>query len=166
MTAVAAPRRHSATAASAAPLRRTGESPSGARPRRHLRAVEESPRARARGLGLVRFLSLVVFVGLLSVVVFHVVMAQRGLALDDIRSQIDEEQTRYERLRLETAALSSPARIEAEATDRLGMVRPDRVEYLEAPLGATDAGAVGGTTSTLADADEWDAVKPHLDAQP
>lgn len=117
-------------------------------------------------MGLVRVVSLVVFVGLLSVVVFHVVMAQRGLALDDIRSQIDEEQIRYERLRLETAALSSPARIEAEATENLGMVRPDAVQYLEVPIGETDAGTVGGTTSTLADPEEWDAVKPHLDAQP
>ncbi|MEZ5169860.1 MAG: cell division protein FtsL [Acidimicrobiia bacterium] len=111
-------------------------------------------------------MGLIVFVGLLAIVVFQVVIAQRGLALDSIRSRIDEEQTRYERLRLEAAALSSPERIESEATERLGMVRPDFVNYLEAPIGGTDTGTVGGTTSTLADPEEWDAVKPHLDAQP
>lgn len=167
MTAVAAPRRRGASSASAAPHRRRGAPSESPRPRRHLRAVE-TPRADAPAhrYGALRFLGLVAFVVILSVVVFHVVMAQRGFELQTLREQIEAEQTNYEQLRLETARLSAPERIEAEATDRLGMVRPQNINYLEAPIGAGDAGTPSAPASTLADPDEWAAVKSHLNAEP
>lgn len=165
MTAIAAPR----TGRLPRPKPR---SPSRDRPggdRTALRSVPARSKRSARSTrrrGLVRLVAFVGFVSLFSAVAFHVVMAQRGFELERLRAEIDVGQLHYERLRLEVAGLSSPERIEAEATDRLGMVRPDTVTYLEAPLTPLEPTDDAAPSSTLADQEQWAEVKPHLDAQP
>jgi len=158
VTAIAAP--HARHAPRKRPRSRADER------RPALRSVSTRPVRSTRRRGLLRFVALVAFTSLFSAVAFHVVMAERGFELQRLRSEIDTTQLDYEQLRLEVAGLSAPERIEAEATERLGMVRPESITYLEAPLVSRGAQDDSLTSSTLADQEQWAEVKPHLDAQP
>jgi len=98
---------------------------------------------------------------LVAAVGFHVVLAQSQVRLDQLEQQVGEEQHRYEQLRYEVSALSSPARIVSRAAE-LGMVAPTGVATV-VPV-PTDPGAAGttpdSTSTTLAES--WEKVKSHL----
>ena len=105
----------------------------------------------------------VVFV-LVSAVLFHVVLAQGQLELDELDSRIATERTEYEKLRLEVSTLSSPQRI-IEQAQGLGFVIPDTPPvYLQVPGAKVPAGSAVNPATTLGD---WEDVKPYLgDTQP
>ena len=94
--------------------------------------------------------------------------------LDRLADQADQEQARFQRLRLEVAQLESPERIVAVAQEKLGMVPPAGVTYL------SPSGVVSGEIEAAAAADDkpvatpdagsdgrsWAAVKPYLNDAP
>lgn len=136
--------------------------------RPHLRLLEggASPRLerlspRQRLVALVTTVGLVLF----AVVFFHVVLSQGQFKLEAMQNNISEQQDQYSRMRLQVAELESPARIKAEAQNRLGMVRPQMITALSPADGDVPTVAV---TPPLAqselgsDLDNWSGIKPHL----
>jgi cell division protein FtsL len=114
---------------------------------------------------MLRCFGVMIVGSLVAVVGFHVVLAQSQVELDRLEQQVGEEQHRYEQLRFEVSALSSPARIVNRATE-LGMTAPTGVATVvpvptdpAAPATTSDA-----TATTLAES--WEKVKSHLDTRP
>jgi cell division protein FtsL len=66
----------------------------------------------------------------LSLVYLHVVLAQRQFRLDNLDSQIQQQQASYQKLRLQAAELGSPANIISMAEGHLGMIQPATITYL------------------------------------
>src|SRR5713101_5929907 len=150
-------------------------------PRRPVRASTRRPRpplrvapvgttsagatqARARRGRAGAALVLVTVFALVTVVLFHVMLASGQLRLDRLNLRIGRAQREYEQLRLETSRLASPERILQEA-QRLGLAVPaEPARYLrvpDAPLLSADGNQ---TANTLED---WTKVKSHLgDQQP
>ncbi len=91
---------------------------------------------------------------------FHVLLVQSQFRLDRVGKQAEEQQQRYEHLRLEVARLAAPERIVAAAQERLGMVVPPEVGYLMAPA------PVPGDPNANSLAGQWSEVKPYLAARP
>jgi len=105
---------------------------------------------------------------------FHAFLVAGEARLDGLQTRVSEEQTRYQRLRLEVAALESPERVVAAAQERLGMVPPPSVTYLspsgavtgalpsEGPsvVGADDNDA--SATGSSGDLRAWATIKPYL----
>jgi hypothetical protein len=99
----------------------------------------------------------VAIVALLTVVGFHVVLAQHQLALEQLEQRTDASERRYQEARLEHAALSSPRRV-VERAAQLGLVSPPvpptAIVVSGDPLPEPDA-----PTTTL---NGWTEVKPTL----
>ena len=86
------------------------------------------------------------FACVLGIAVFQALLVQTQSRIDELEDATIAEEARSERLRVELAALESPSRIVAEAQERLGMIPPEEVLYLQHDpdaLGA-DATAEGG----------------------
>jgi cell division protein FtsL len=119
-------------------------------------------RARLFGVGV----GVLVALGLFGIASLHVVLTQGQFRLDRLQSQADQQQARYEQLRLQVAELESPERIVAVAQERLGMVPPAAVTYL-APSGPAAKDPTVATPRNAQDdrgtTTSWTQVKPHLD---
>lgn len=92
-------------------------------------AAASSGRSAASVIGTVALGLL--FLSVLGVVVFQALLVQTQSHLDDLEEQVRVEEARADDLRLRLAELQSPARIVAEARERLGMIPPDEVLYLQ-----------------------------------
>ena len=91
--------------------------------------------------GLVGTLFVVLlFVCIFGVVVFQVFLVQTQSHLDDLGAQISKEENRTKALRLDTTDLEAPDRIVRDAKERLGMIPPPEIAYLQ-PSGADDGAA-------------------------
>jgi cell division protein FtsL len=86
------------------------------------------------------------FASVLGVVVFQTLRAQNQTTLDRLDREVAAEQDRGKQLRLQLADAESPDRIVAIAEQRLGMIAPNDVAYLQ-PKADDDAKAA------------WDALK-------
>ncbi|MXZ30253.1 MAG: hypothetical protein F4236_06460 [Acidimicrobiia bacterium] len=75
--------------------------------------------------------ALVLLGGLFAVGVLQAVVTQAQGRIDQLDQQIDEAVSLDRELRLRRAELLSPARLASEARDRLGMVPPATVIYLD-----------------------------------
>ena len=115
---------------------------------RHLRVVgpkERTPAERRRRAQVVMVVSVVIGLGIaLSLVYLHVVLAQRQFRLDGLDSQVQSEQTQYQKLRLEVAELGAPVNIISTAEGTLGMVQPATITYLPADAAGVTGGAAAG----------------------
>ena len=114
---------------------------------------ELSPRARRRRTRWIAAATgLLLCAGLFGVVAFHVVLTQGQFRLDQLDNRVTQQQSEYDRLRLQVATLESPARIVAVAQERLGMVPPPSVRYLSPTNGSSvaTAGKAPSTTATTA----------------
>lgn len=60
----------------------------------------------------------------------HALIAQDAVELENLKGEVQIEQTSREDLLIQKAALESPERIEAIAVGKIGMVRPAQVDYL------------------------------------
>ena len=69
--------------------------------------------------------------GLFAIGVLQAVVTQAQGRIDQLDSQIDEAVVLDRELRLRRAELLSPARLATEARDRLGMVPPETINYLD-----------------------------------
>jgi cell division protein FtsL len=117
-------------------------------------------RARRIAVGAAGLLAM----GLLSALASHVALAQGQFRLEQLRARVAEEQSTYDRLRLEVAELESPHRIVAVARERLGMTAPPSVTYLAPSHALRQGGPPGGAhPPRVAPAPaRWSTVKPHL----
>lgn len=70
-------------------------------------------------------------VGLFLVVFLHVLLAQGQAQLDDLDTRAERERAQNSRLRVAVAELESPTRIAGAARERLGMVPPASVTFLQ-----------------------------------
>lgn len=116
-----------ATQATAVPAPRPAARPG--RPRLRLAEVAAERRSAAGVLGKV--LLGLLFVAVFGVVVLQALLVQTQSRLDDLDGRIAAEHERADDLRLQLAELRSPARIVGEARDRLGMIQPEEVIYLQ-----------------------------------
>jgi hypothetical protein len=102
--------------------------------------------------------------GLVFAVVFHVILAQGQLELDQLSNTITRAQHVYEQRRLQVARMSAPERI-ITAAGRLGLQLPEAPPtYLTVEGAPVPASGAAQPSTTLND---WKVVKPHLgDPQP
>lgn len=114
------------------------------RPLRTPPAPDPQPRARSRlrvvgserpGPSQLRRIvlrvALVLLSGLFAIGVLQAVVTQAQGRIDQLDRQIDEAVSLDRELRLRRAELLSPARLATEARDRLGMVPPATINYLD-----------------------------------
>jgi hypothetical protein len=116
---------------------------------RHLR-VATAARRRRRTRLVVWSTGVLTALALFALVAFHVFAVQHAFSLDRLSEQRAEEELRYERLRAEVAALSSPPSV-IEAARQLGMVQAGTVDYIDAPAAAPQGEGTDLTDHTLAD---------------
>jgi cell division protein FtsL len=157
-----------------APRRDTETRDVGQRP--SLRVVDRRRRAPRYGLWTAMAI-FGVFGVLLAVVMFHTVLLQNQRRLDQLDTQVRDEQALYQQLRLEVAQLSAPQRIIDAATTKLGLVPSQSTIYLT-PSGAdavaarqaeaaktTDPSAAGNGDDPAVQSG-WPQVKPYLGSTP
>ncbi|HWC40000.1 MAG TPA: hypothetical protein VG476_15795, partial [Acidimicrobiales bacterium] len=147
MTATQEPGLLSASA-NAEPLPDTSQGPATTPARAPLRILpsdhlERRARRRRARLTLTVAASLVA-VSLLGVVAINVMIAQDQLRLDRLDVQRNAALAHRSQLQLQVAQLQSPARIVAEAEQRLGMVVPSKLTYLSGN-GAQEQTTGGGS---------------------
>ncbi len=136
-----APAREAGLGGAPAPDPRPGRAPLRILPTEHL---ERRARRRRARLTLTVAASLVAG-SLLGVVAINVMIAQDQLRLDRLDVQRNAALAHRSQLQLQLAQLQSPARIVAQAEQRLGMVVPSTLTYLSgngSPVQATAGGAV------------------------
>jgi cell division protein FtsL len=124
-----------------APHPRPGRGPLRVLPTEHL---ERRARRRRARLTITVAASLVAG-SLLGVVAINVMIAQDQLRLDRLDAQRNSALAHRGQLQLQVAQLQSPARIVAQAEQRLGMVVPSKLTYLSgngAPVQTTGGGAI------------------------
>ncbi len=121
------------------------------RPRPTLRVVDDAVAAATAGRAAARarerrsaggvvatLLVILLFVCVFGVVVFQVFLVQTQSHLDQLDRDIATQEDRAKDLRLQTTDLEAPDRIVKDAQDRLGMIPPGDVVYLQP--NATDDG--------------------------
>ncbi len=102
--------------------------------RPHLWVVDPKAARQRRVTRLVTgALVVAVFAGLFAIVALRVVLAQGQVEIDRLTTSIETQQTAGQELRLKVAELEAPSQIVAAARQRLGMVSPATVSYLNPP---------------------------------
>ena len=103
-------------------------------PQHHLRLVDRGE-ARERRVRRLVTGALVAFAcaGLFAIVALRVLLAQGQVEVDRLETSIEAAQALHQDLRLTVAELEAPAQIVAAARQRLGMVTPVAVTYLNPP---------------------------------
>ena len=127
------------------------------------------PRVRRRRARLFAIgVSALVGLGLFGIAALHVVLTQGQFELQRLESSAEQQQARYEQLRLQVAELESPERIVAVAQERLGMVSPPGVTYLSPSGPVADEIAAGDEpvpARSTGPTTSWSEVKPHLSSE-
>lgn len=100
--------------------------------RRHLGVVsEEAVPALSALAGTVAGVGVVFLVAaLFGLAIAHTMLAQGEDRLVEMDARLDAAAERNRELSADVAALEAPERVEREAEGRLGMVRPERVQWL------------------------------------
>lgn len=126
-------------------------SPARAAPGKHLRIAPDLAGRRRRARLVVWGATSVTCASLFALVAFHVLAVQQSFELDRLNEQRAAEARRYEQLRYEVAALSSPDAIVEAAMARGMEFASGRPQQVEAPLAAPTAPADAQTSDTLRD---------------
>jgi cell division protein FtsB len=115
--------------------------------RRHLGVVREEGMHPLSALaGTVAGVGVVfVVAALFGLAISHTMLAQGEDRLVEMESRLDASSERNRELSAEVAALEAPERVEQEAEGRLGMIRPEQVQWLVEvdPHTEFDAGSLG-----------------------
>jgi cell division protein FtsB len=100
--------------------------------RRHLGVVREEGMHPLSALaGTVAGVGVVfVVAALFGLAISHTMLAQGEDRLVEMESRLDAASERNRELSAEVAALEAPERVEQEAEGRLGMIRPEQVQWL------------------------------------
>jgi cell division protein FtsL len=101
-------------------------------PRRRKSAADKPPKAARRPRSIMRISIWLVAIALFLVglVALHVSILEKNLEYNSLINEKNSLAADNARLSTEVASLSSPARIEEIATGQLGMVVPDKIEYV------------------------------------
>jgi cell division protein FtsL len=106
--------------------------PASAEPKRpDLRVVEEPARDRLRPARVGTIAGALLFVALFGLAAFQTVLIRAQDRLDTLNRDVAEQTERSRQLELQLADLQSPERIAQVARDRLGMIAPLTVTFLE-----------------------------------
>ena len=106
----------------------------------HLRLVDpREARQRRRTRALTGMMVAAACAGLFVIVALRVLLAQGQVEIDRLEAEVEAAQSTQQDLRLTVAQLEAPSQIVAAARQRLGMVTPLTVTYLNPPLVATGA---------------------------
>jgi len=125
------------TSSARAPQRR----PAPARVERpELRVVETPERDRLRPARVGTIAGALLFLALFGLAAFQTVLIRAQDRLDDLNRDVAEQTEISRQLELQLADLQSPERIAQDARDRLGMIAPHTVTFLE-PSPQDDANA-------------------------
>lgn len=86
-----------------------------------------------------------IFAALFGLAISHTMLAQGEDRLVEMDSRLDVSSERNRELSAEVAALEAPERVEQEAEGRLGMIRPEQVQWLVEvdPHTEFDTGSLG-----------------------
>ncbi|MDH5615465.1 MAG: hypothetical protein OEY62_02880 [Acidimicrobiia bacterium] len=125
------------------------------RQRPQIRVVPGRGRQHLRMAPWLLFTALVIFV-FFALIYSRTTLSDSAFRLDEVESQIAEEEVAYQQLRLEVARLQSPERVVPLAKGT-GLVLPHEVRTVEA---AGVAGFEGGAEA------RWAEVKSILTASP
>lgn len=105
-----------------------------------LRVVDAPKPERLRAARVGTIAGALLFVALFGLAAFQTVLIRAQDRLDDLNHDVATQTELDEQLRLQLADLQSPERIAQVARDRLGMIAPHTVTFLE-PTPDDDAGA-------------------------
>jgi cell division protein FtsL len=141
-----APAREAGLGGAPAPHPRPARTPLRVLPTEH---IERRTRRRRARLTLTVAASLVAG-SLLGVVAVNVMIAQDQLRLDRLDAQRNAALDHRGQLQLQVAQLQSPARIVAQAEQRLGMVVPSKLTYLSGNGGTVQTTGGGAIPPPLA----------------
>ena len=139
-------------------------------PKPRLRLVDntrlEQAVRRRRARRLVAAAAVLAVAALIALAGTHAMLVSNQVRLDALELQAADAQARHQALRLEVATLEDPARVVSVATERLGMVAPDVITYLE-PVHVTqqDPPPPPPAAAQAEDASaalSWGGVKPFL----
>lgn len=126
-------------------------------------------RRRKRGRRVLVAAVVVAGASLLVLAGAHAMLVANQVRLDSLEQEVGEARARHQSLRLEVAMLEAPERIVSTATERLGMVPPASVSYLEpATVGSPPPPVPDGPQAAAGQgpASSWGVVKPHLGGRP
>jgi cell division protein FtsL len=101
------------------------------RERPDLRVVDAPQRERLRVARVGTIAGALLFVALFGLAAFQTVLIRAQDRLDDLNRDVEAQSELDEQLRLELADLRSPERVAQVARDRLGMIAPHTVTFLE-----------------------------------
>ena len=102
--------------------------------RPELRVVDAPTRDRIRPARVGTIAGALLFLALFSVAAFQTVLIRAQDRLDDLNHSVAEQSELDRQLQLQLAELQSPERIAQAARDRLGMIAPNTVTFLEPSL--------------------------------
>ncbi|CAN5678708.1 hypothetical protein BH24ACT2_BH24ACT2_12380 [soil metagenome] len=138
-----------------------------AAPRPRLRLVDNrrlelaARRRRARRLGSVA--AVLAVATLMALAGTHAMLVSNQVRLDALELEAAEAQAHHQALRLEVATLEDPARVVSVATERLGMVPPEVITYLQPVIPDHEQPPpVPAAPEIASGALPWGAVKPFL----
>jgi cell division protein FtsL len=135
---------------------------------RHLKVVKRPPRTVAQRQRRMRAGVLSGFVLIVGVafglVYLHVVLAQRQFALDNLQSQVQQQQLSYQKLRLQVADLGSPQHVISTAVGQLHMYQQTSLPLLSPSTTIGAASSSQSTSSLTAPAGDanWPQIKSLL----
>jgi len=137
------------TAARQSTARQAGKRGTAEPKRPDLRVVDAPKRDGLRAARVGTIAGALLFVALFGLAAFQTVLIRAQDRLDDLNRDVSAQTQLDEQLRLQLADLQSPERIAQVARDRLGMIAPHTVTFLE-PTPGDDAAAtyVAPTTTT------------------
>ena len=118
-----------------------------------LRVVDAAPRRRVGRVGTLAGAAL--FVALFAVAAFQTALIRTQARIDELDRRIVEQQERHLDLELQLADRRAPDRVVSVATERLGMIAPATVVYLQ-PRPDDDARAAYRPSPPAASADAHD----------
>jgi hypothetical protein len=98
-----------------------------------------APPSGRPGKAFVVLAALAVGTIVLGLVVLNVLVAQKSFRLGDLSKEVQQAELRSQQLRYDVATAGSPDAI-AAAAQRLGLVPPDRQEFLVRPAQPAGAG--------------------------
>ena len=114
-----------------APERKGPEREGTAKPKRPDLRVVEPKRDRIRPARVGTIAGVMLFVALFALAAFQTVLIRAQDHLDDLNSSVAQQTELDQQLRLQLADLQSPEHIAQVARDRLGMIAPNTVTFLE-----------------------------------
>jgi cell division protein FtsB len=119
---------------------RAPERRSAPKPKRPALHVVEPKRERIRPARVGTIAGVLLFVALFALAAFQTVLIRAQDRLDDLNSGVAQQTELDQQLKLQLADLQSPEHIAQVARDRLGMIAPNTITFLE-PTPQDDANA-------------------------